>query len=676
MPVARVSGSVISSMALLFFISGMPSIGGEQTPAPAAPEKANSFEQALFEELPVVEAATLRQQTLEEAPANVTVVSATEIRQRGYRTLADVLADVRGFYVTNDRTYRFVGTRGLSIPGDYNTRFLVMINGHPMTENIYNSNGFFGQDFGLDMDLVQRIEIIRGPTSALYGSNGILANINIITKSPVDVPAFSVTTELGSFGQGKTQMAASRHLGRGANLLLSFSGFHTRGQSLYFPDFDSPETNDGRADRVDNERGYHSFAQLLWGNWTATAYFNSRQVHLPYGAYGSVFNDPGNIARDGRNFLGVGYSRDVGERGKLRWRLNYDQYRYYDRYHYRDESEDFTTVLYDKNLGDWINGQMSFSRPLPGLGELTVGGSGALELRNFQLLYLEPAVPDGRFELSRPDRRGALFATQEWEFRTGWTAHLGLRQDFSSNFGGAISPRLALVRRHSSRTTSKLVYSRAFRNPSTFEKYWADPTYLLRNPELNQERAHTFEGVVERTLGKNVRAVVNTFHYRLGNVIQAEFLDDGMQQYRNTARLRTTGVETEWSGRFGDWLNAGGSTVFQRALDASEGLPMPNSPRFLAKGYSSIPVARRKLFLHTSVLYLGHRLTGYGEQLAPVALFDFTASTNRLHPSYDVVFGLRNLFNRRYEDPIDLLQGRMPANGRHFFVKLVWRTAE
>jgi signal transduction histidine kinase len=349
-------------------------------------------DQALFGDLPTVEAVALHAQTLAEAPANVSVITAADIRHYGYRTLAEALASVRGFYVTNDHTYHYVGVSGVSLPGDFNTRLLVMLNGHPLTDNIYNSNGFFGQDFGLDMDLVERIEIIRGPTSARYGSNGMLTNINVVTCSPVDGERLRVSTETDSFGERKLSASSSLYLGGGANLLVSGSAFNNTGisfppASLGLPPQSVPPGASGS--NADGERAYHTFANLIWHDWSFTAYFNSRDKQPPVGLGTSLSDDPSQHVVDGRSMAGATYKHQVGP-GKLQWQISYDRYRCQDRYDYPVDGQ--IQAVRDYNRGDWVDSQLTYELPVRSVGSLAVGVEGSWELRNLQFLLIAAGV--------------------------------------------------------------------------------------------------------------------------------------------------------------------------------------------------------------------------------------------------------------------------------------------
>lgn len=510
-----------------------------------------SPESVLFEPLPAVEAATLHTQTLEQAPASVTVISAEEIRTYGWRTLGEALAAVRGFYMSYDRTFEYAGVRGLSLPGDYTTHLLLMINGHYMTDNVYSTSGYFGQDLVLDMDLVKRIEIVRGATSALYGSNGVFATINIVTKSPVEAKTLRASTETGSFGEKKLELSSGMQLGGGANLLVSASAFNNTGQSLYFPGL-------GWARNADGERGYHAFASLVWRNWTFTGVLGSRVKQVPTGAYGSVLGDPANHVAGTRGFFEAAYVRDFSASRKMRWRIYYDQLRYRDRFDYALTPGIEDTR--DRTEGDWVGSQLAYDFAVPHVGVLTVGGELNADIRALMQFYEQSPQPVNLMSVEHLDLSYGTFAQQQWQIASAWTAYLGVRFDDSRLYSNFVSPRVALVYRATAQTSYKFLYGRAFRNPNAYESYYNDGMTEIGNPSLRPERAQTYEADVEHKFGEHWKGLVNGYYYQLDELIEAVATPDGFLQYQNAADGHADGASAELSGIPAERIETAGSS--------------------------------------------------------------------------------------------------------------------
>jgi outer membrane receptor for ferrienterochelin and colicins len=630
-------------------------------------------ESVLFEALPVVEAASLHAQTLLEAPASVTVITDEEIRERGYRTLADVLADVRGMYVTNDRSYHYVGVRGFSIPGDYNNRFLMMINGHSLTENIYGSANLFGQDFGLDLDLVKRIEIVRGPSSALYGTNGMFATINIVTKSPVEYQRMRASAELDTFGQRKGQLSGSQYLGDGANLLVSVSVFNDTGQSpLYFPAFDTPQTNHGLAVNMDGERGYHTFANLIWNNWSFTGFFNGWVKLVPTAWYGTVFNDGGDKVSDSRNFVEASYQRDIGTDGQFRWRVYYDDYRFQGRYDFA--SEIGTLDARNVGNGDWMGSELTYRFRVPVFGYLTVGSQASWDLRaQLESYYVAPVYESGPV-LDRLDRSVGLFFQDEWKFSKRWTLYLGGRLDDSRLHELALTPRAALIYQPSETSAVKLLYGKSFRNPSAFEQFYGDGVTQAANPALVSERMQTFEAAFEKQLGKTWEVQANVYHYRISDLIQSELVPDGLTQYQNTAPVQANGVEMEAKVKLGAGFKIDGNLAVDEVSAPPGALVKVNSPARVGKLLLDSPLWRNRWSLSGGLQYLSERLTVGGGTVPAVYLVNFTAAARRLPGNMELTFGIRNAFNYRYWDPAGTVQQleSIQQDGRSCFMRLTW----
>src|SRR5262249_20421873 len=129
----------------------------------------------------------------------VSFITSEEIKRYGYRTLADILRGVRGLYVTNDRNFSLLGTQGFAKPGDYNSRILLLVNGHRVNDNVFGQ-AEIGAELGLDPAMFERVEIIRGPASSLYGDSAFFAVVNVITRTGSSLQGGSITVEGGSLG--------------------------------------------------------------------------------------------------------------------------------------------------------------------------------------------------------------------------------------------------------------------------------------------------------------------------------------------------------------------------------------------------------------------------------------------------------------------------------------------
>jgi len=151
-----------------------------------------------------------------------------------------------------------------------------------------------------------------------------------------------------------------------------------------------------------------------------------------------------------------------------------------------------------------------------------------------------------------------------------------------------------------------------------------------------------------------------------------------MLQYQNVARSQTNGVEIEATGKPVGQITITASLALQRAHDALSHAFLTNSPGTVGKIRGAVPLVKNKLLAAAAMQYLSARRTLAYAEVPAYWLADLTLTTNRIHPDFDVQFGVRNLFNRAYYDPVGvgLPEDRLLQNGRSVFLKLIWRTKE
>jgi outer membrane receptor for ferrienterochelin and colicins len=637
-----------------------------------------SVEELMSVEVALVVGASKYEQQVTEAPASVSIVSADEIKKYGYRTLADALRSVRGTYVTYDRNYNYLGTRGFDRPGDLNTRVLLLVDGHRINDNIFESAPI-GTEFPIDVDLIARIEVIRGPSSSLYGTNAFFGVVNVITKSPADLEGTQLAAAAGSFETVNGRASYGKEFRGGLGVVLSGSVLQSEGQDrLYYSEFDT-DGSDGVARNADDDKNYQLLAKLTYGDFSLTGVLASRRKSIPTASFDTLFNTSETSTTDGHGFLDLRYAHSFDNDLQLNLRAYYDSFRYDGNYIYdRTEPDGPASLVLNKDQawGNWWGSEAQLTKTFLDRHKITAG----LEYRNNYKQHQRnyDAAPFTQYlDDQRSSSNGALYLQGEFRLLDSLILSAGLRHDRYDSFGGTTNPRLALIYLPKEGTVFKLLYGEAFRAPGAFEYYYSDGGQTAKaNAELKPEQIRTYEAVYEQYFLKHYRSSISGYYYRIKELIGQRTDDnDGLIEFANQEAVEAKGAELELEGTWDSGLKGRLSYTFQLARDEESGAVLTNSPRHLAKFNLVLPLLRDRLFLGLEEQYQSSRVTLAGDRTGAAYLTNATLSCRTPVPGLELSLSAYNLFDEHYRDPgaAEHVQDMIRQDGRSFRAKLEYQ---
>ena len=653
----------ISSLLCMLLIAFEGAVAQSQDVMDLNPEELKSVQ---------VYSASMYLQSDREAPSSVTVITAEQIRQFGYRTLADALRSVRGFDVTYDRNYTYVGVRGFSRPGGYNDQILLLINGHRLNDNVYDQ-AHLGADFPLDVDLIERIEIVRGPSSSLYGTSAFLAVINVITKSTQTGAGLEFSGEGGGFGsyQGRSTLGGTYH---GVDALLSGTIYDSAGPArLFFPAFDSPATDYGIAQDADRDSARNFYGSLHFRHFTLEAVGGTSEKGIPTASFGQVFNDNRSQTTDSNGYVDLRYNRPIFQDAEFTADVYFDRALYHGVYVYSPAAGQVGDVLNeDASRGDVLGTNARITKTLWRKHKATVGVLFRDNLHQDQTNYnLNPYQPV--LEDLRSSQEWAAFVEDEFTIAKHLILNAGLRYDHYQTFGGTTNPRLALIYSPLRRTTFKLIYGQAFRAPNNYELYYGDSVSIEPNPHLQPERIRTEELVWEQDLGANFRISASGFGNEFTDLISQEIdPNNGFIVYNNSESAHNLGFEAELGGKIPSGIEGRLSYTLQKTVNPATGLWLSDSPAQLAKANLIFPMAHRRLTIGLELQYTDSRTTLAGSQLGSYTLTNLTLTSREFAKGFRLSASVYDVFNCQYRDPVgaEIVGSAVQQNGRDFRIKL------
>jgi outer membrane cobalamin receptor len=624
---------------------------------------------------------------VEEAPSSVTIVPRQELRLMRYPTIVEALRGVPGVYSWDDRSYASLGFRGLGRLGSYGNRVLVLLDGYPLNDDWIGSS-YVGYDARVTLDDLERIEVVRGPGSVLYGTNAFSGVVNLVPRPLAEQSGAEFSLGTSGDGVATARVRGDARFGKNFGVWSSASIARGQGRDFFYPEFvpiTPPEVGGYARDADGFEAG--TLEGRFTASWfAATWYFQVHDKRIPTGEYDTLLADPRAKQRDIRAALELKAEPRLTADLKSLTRVHLNQYRFRGGYPRAPEDAGLEVDRFD---GAWIGAEQRLEwRPSQAVS-LTAGVEGQLHFE------VEQEASDAERALlneEHPYELGAAYALADVRPRPGLRFSAGARLDTYSTFGESLNPRVAAIFEPYSGGNLKLMAGKAFRAPSVYELYYNDGGRTQRaNPNLSPENIYSLE--MEHT--HRFSPIWSASAAIFGNQVRQLIVEAGGSAsaplyYENSDHpIGTYGVEVVLRRDFRQGYSFSASYSFQRStfleseslsdlFDASDAYRhVANSPEHLITLKGGVPVIGKALQLGSRLTVESGRWDRYEaadeppqQQTSAFAIWDVVLSGEEPRFGFWWAVGVYNAFDWRYSLPVsgEFLQTTIQQSGRTLLV--------
>ncbi|MDR9827014.1 TonB-dependent receptor [Vibrio sp. FNV 38] len=601
----------------------------------------------------MVVTASAHNQSVDLAPATIEVLDQKDIELSAYQDLTSVLGNMSGVQISD----LGIGNKGISIRGLDSSQTLILINGQRASgsDNLINHGNYSLQ--GIPPGNIERIEVIKGPLSALYGSNALGGVINVITKKPTNEWQSHLNMGMGSL---------TRSDGDNYNAQLSSSGALIEDKLLL--DFTLSHQNfDEVAGRRPNSRSDQAANET--NNMQARLHYYANEEHaFNFGFEGSQVRT-GQLVVPGGNDVWMENEADeyrvsVGHEGFFAWGSS--------------EIKAYHNNFSQKNIRD--DGQNSNPHDLE---ETVVDGFVRTQVGNHDLVfggtYMHQKLTTAGFTDSNHEtaNQGALFAQDEIALTSTVDLLLGVRMDHHEAFGSHVTPRAYVVYNPTQRWIIKGGYGEGFSAPNLtqmsdnyFNSDPGHPNDVRGNGDLKPEENAALE------LSVNYDADVwgvglTAFHNNLTNLIDLKCIErcDGtdrpVQQYHNVDKARLQGIEANAHWQILSTLHLDANTTFLDAEDRTTNQRLEERPRWMANATVRWN-ANERWEVVPRWRYIGEQERN-GNTLPDYSVVDLTTNV-QIDSQWRVNFGVSNVFDVYLPDESENFVNYFVESGRRVFV--------